>query len=216
MDGNGRWASKRLLPRSAGHEAGVNALKNVIKAAHEIGVRVVSVYAFSTENWKRPKDEVDKLFNLLRSFLKEYKAELLKSETRLRIMGDVAGLPQDLRVDAESLIKETAGFDKYVLNIGLNYGSRAEILRAVNALLASGIKTATEKDFESRLYTAGLPDPDLLIRTGESRLSNFMLYQAAYTEIYFTGTLWPAFGKREFLRAVEEYKKRDRKYGDIK
>jgi undecaprenyl diphosphate synthase len=216
MDGNGRWAQKRLLPRSAGHEAGIGNLRKIADKCFELGIGVVSIYAFSTENWKRPKDEVDKLFSLLkRFFLKELK-RMKENGIRLSVMGDLSAFPADAREATERALAETAQNTARVLNIGLNYGGRAEILNAAKKMIEAGEREITEETFSKYLYTADLPDPDLLVRTCEKRLSNFMLWQCAYTEIYFSDTPWPSFGERALMKALAEYAGRQRKFGGLK
>ncbi|GHU99390.1 isoprenyl transferase [Clostridia bacterium] len=202
------------MPRSAGHEVGIRTLRKVADKCFERGIGVVSIYAFSTENWKRPKDEVDKLFGLLkRFFIKELK-HMKQNGIRLAVMGDLSAFPADVREAVENALRETAHNTKYVLNIGLSYGGRAELVRAVQRLTAAG-EAPTEAAISKYLDTAALPDPDLLVRTCEKRLSNFMLWQCAYTEIYFTDTPWPSFGEKALAKALEEYAARTRKFGAL-
>jgi len=216
MDGNGRWAKSRLFVRTAGHSEGVKALDRTLEYAYQAGVKIVSVYAFSTENWSRPKDEIDKIFGLLRDYMGDLNRKLNEKNIRLAVMGDISELPSDLQTAISKVLKTTQNNTDGVFNLGLNYGSRAEILRAVNSLLKSGNKTVCADEFEKELYTAGLSAPDLIIRTaGEKRLSNFMLWQAAYSELYFTDVLWPDFDGVELRKAFAEYDKRVRRYGKI-
>ena len=217
MDGNGRWAKKRMLPRLAGHKAGVEALQKVTTAAREIGVKVVSYFAFSTENWKRSKEEVDGIFNLIEEYLKENFNRFLESKFKIQTMGDISKLPQNVRNMLKDLQAKTKNNTEFTVNIGLNYGSKDEILLACNNLLKSGKDYVTEQDFVSQLYTHNLPEPDLVIRTsGEQRLSNFMLFQIAYSELYFPKIHWPDFNKKQLIKAIKEYQKRDRRFGNIK
>lgn len=218
MDGNGRWARERGLPRVAGHQAGVDAVREAVKAAIEMEIEVLTLYAFSQENWKRPKEEVSVLMGLLDFFLKKEVRSLQKEGVRLNIIGRIEALPPAIVGKLRDAMATTAGNDKLVLNLALNYGSRQEILDAVGRILAEPRTAAplTEESFSSYLYTSGLPDPDLLIRTsGEMRLSNFLLWQLSYAEIYITKKYWPDFKKADFLKAVREYSKRERRFGDV-
>ncbi|MBN4076113.1 isoprenyl transferase [Gemmatimonas aurantiaca] len=222
MDGNGRWANARGLPRREGHEAGVTSVKRVVETASEIGVKVLTLFTFSEENWKRPKDEVEALMLLLsRSTLRET-SELIKQNVRLIVTGKLEEIPLIRRKALEEAIRRTAQNDGLTLNLALSYGGRTEILDAVRALarLAKAGKLdpeeIDERMFSNRLYTAGMPDPDLLIRTsGESRLSNFLLWQTSYTELYLTNTLWPDFDGAALLDAIADYQRRDRRYGKV-
>ena len=216
IDGNGRWAKERGKSRSYGHKQGFIALKKIIKASFEMGIKYVSIYAFSTENWNRPKDEVDYLMKILRDyisskgFLNDFK------NIKLNIMGDYTKFPKDLTDACKKAIEDTKNND-YVLNLGINYGGRDEILQAVNKIKDNESGDITAEIFEKYLYTAGQPSPDFIIRTsGEQRLSNFMLWQCAYAEFYFPKTYWPDFDKDELIKALEEYSKRDRRFGAIK
>lgn len=215
MDGNGRWAKKQGKARSFGHKKGADAILNVLEGCFDKGVEVVSLYAFSTENWSRPKDEIDTIFNLLRDFLKKYSKKLDEEEIRLVISGDIAPISEDLREQCIKLTEKTKHYKKHVLNIALNYGSRAEIVRAINSLKEKQGEV-TEEDVSQSLYTAGLPDLDLVVRTsGEKRLSNFFLWQCAYSEFYFTDVLWPDFTKEETLKAIDWFYGRKRRFGGI-
>lgn len=223
MDGNGRWAKKRSMPRVAGHHEGMKTVRKITKLASHLGVDVLTLYAFSTENWKRPKMEVDFLMRLPEEFLSKFLPELIEENVRVEMMGYVDDLPAHT-IQAVQKAKEATKFNTgLVLNFALNYGSRAEIVDAVKSLTAL-VKEGeldpsdiSEEMINSRLMTKGLPEPDLLIRTsGEVRLSNFMLWQLAYTEFWFTETLWPDFNEDCLLEAFEVYQKRNRRYGGLK
>ena len=217
MDGNGRWAKKRMLPRLLGHSAGVDALKKVVDAAKEIGIKYMSFYAFSTENWKRDKNEVDGIFDLVRKHIKENYQRLIDDNIKIVVMGQIERLPSDLKDILVDLIQKTQNNTGMVVNMGLSYGARPELVRAFNNLAEKGFKNITEKDIENELYTRNLPDPDLIIRTsGEQRLSNFMLFQAAYSELWFPKIHWPDFDKKWLIKAIIEYQKRERRYGNVK
>ena len=214
MDGNGRWAAERKKPRIMGHKKGGDAVREAIKAAGEMGIEYLTLYAFSSENWQRPKDEVDSLMNLLLTSLKKYAKDFQKNQIRFHTIGDISKLPKPCRDEIARLKKETARFTKANLVLALNYGSRDELVRGVNKLIESGKKDVDWNDIAQSLDTAEIPDPDLLIRTsGEMRLSNYLLLQLAYAEMYFTKVYWPDFTKEEFKKAVEEYAKRERRYG---
>ncbi len=216
MDGNGRWAKLRGKPRSFGHIKGSDNVEKVVTGCFERGVYAVTLYAFSTENWLRPKEEVDKILSLLEKFLKKYIKTLVKNEVKLVFSGDLSVLPKSLKNLAEEKTQQTENFTKNVLNIALNYGSRAEIIRACNALIKSGKSEVTEKDFENELYTKFLPEMDLIVRTGgEKRLSNFFMYQAAYAELYFTDVYWPDFKEEELDKALLWFSKRQRRFGNV-
>jgi len=220
MDGNGRWAEKKGLPKVMGHAQGVEAVKRTVKACLKIGVKHLTLYAFSTENWSRPDYEIKALFQLLENFIdKEFKM-FHDNKIRLVIIGERHRIQKDLLAKVEGSEKATENYDSLTLNIALSYGGRQEILNAAR-LLAEDAKNMKlnpvdidEKMFSDRLYTAGQPDPDLLIRTsGEMRISNFLLWQISYAEFYVTETLWPDFGENELNKAIEEYNKRDRRFG---
>ncbi|KUO76280.1 MAG: UDP pyrophosphate synthase [Desulfosporosinus sp. BRH_c37] len=222
MDGNGRWAQKRALPRSMGHRSGVEALRKVVKACSKLGIEVLTVYAFSTENWKRPKDEVGVLMTLLTEYLRKELQELHQNNVIIRTMGKINDLPLEAQRELAHSIKSTRDNTGLVLNLALNYGGRSEIIDAVRKLskeVLNGKQRIEEIDehcFSETLYTQGLPDPDLLIRTsGEMRLSNFLLWQLAYTEIVIVEELWPDFGQKALLEAIKAYQKRDRRFGGI-
>lgn len=220
MDGNGRWASQRGLPRIAGHRAGVKSVEEVINGAKESGVKILTLYTFSTENWKRPKYEVAALFKLLENYVDTQADNLTKNNIKLSVIGRLEGLPKSVRNKLRSVIEATKNNTALTLNLALNYGARTEIVDAVRAIVgdcASKIirsEEIDEKSFSGYLYTKDLPDPDLLIRTsGEMRLSNFLLWQLSYSELYISKKLWPDFKKIDFLKAVKEYRSRQRRYG---
>lgn len=216
MDGNGRWAKQRGKPRSYGHKKGADVIDEVVTACFERGADAVSLYAFSTENWVRPKEEVDAIFGLFGILIDKKLAKLIKNEVKLIISGDISLLPESLRKKCSNAVQKSGKFKGKVLNVALNYGSRAEITRAVNVALGSGRSEITEEDISAGLYTAGLPDIDLVIRTsGEMRLSNFFLWQCAYAEFYFTDVLWPDFHKEELDKAFEWYSHRKRRFGGV-
>ena len=212
MDGNGRWAQKRLAPRSLGHKYGASAFKRVVRYCFELGIKIVTTYAFSTENWSRPKSEVDSIIQLLH----EYTAEVIEDgRIRIRFIGERKNLSREL-LDVIENAEEVTKDREYQLNIAFNYGGRSEIVNACNRLIAEGKTEVTENDVSNNLYTSGLPDPDLIIRTaGEIRMSNFLLWQLAYSEFYFTDVLWPDFDKKHLLTAIESFYKRERRYGGI-
>jgi undecaprenyl diphosphate synthase len=223
MDGNGRWAKKRLMNRVKGHEKGSQTVRDIVSACRELGIGILTLYAFSTENWGRPKPEVKALMLLLKRFLVSERDELSTKGIRLNILGQKEKLPADVREEAERTMDLTRNNTNMVLNLALSYGSREEITRAARALAleveAGQLKAdeITEKTLASRLYTGGMPDPDLIIRTsGEFRLSNFMMWQAAYSELYITQTLWPDFSKQEFHKILMDYQQRDRRFGKVK
>jgi undecaprenyl diphosphate synthase len=222
MDGNGRWAKARGLPRVAGHRRGADAVRRVVRGAGELGIPVLTLFAFSTENWTRPADEVADLMGLLRHYLRSELEELRKNGARLRVIGKREGLAADIVRDIAEAENMTAGNARIDVNICINYGSRDEILRATRRLaqrVAAGeitVDDIDQKSFEHELLTAGLPDPDLLIRTsGEQRISNFLLWQCAYSELVFVDTLWPDFGKEHLEQAILEFRRRERRYGGI-
>ncbi|MGH9683116.1 MAG: isoprenyl transferase [Candidatus Acidiferrales bacterium] len=222
MDGNGRWAQRRHLPRIAGHRAGVKAARNIIETCTRLKLQCLTLYAFSLENWRRPRAEVDFLMRLLREYLKSEMRSIHKNNIRFLVIGRTHQLPEAVRGDIDDAMRLTSRNTGMRLAIALNYGGRAEIVDAFNALLEdSGTNGAAtlrvdEQAISDRLYTAGLPDPDLLIRTsGEMRVSNFLLWQIAYAEIYVTETLWPDFSRARFLEALADYQKRERRYGGL-
>ena len=218
MDGNGRWARERGLPRVAGHQAGVEAVREAVRTAIDLEIRVLTLYAFSQENWKRPKEEISVLMGLLDFFLSKEVRNLQKEGVRLNIIGRIEALPPTIVKKLREAMAATASNTRLTLNLALNYGARQEILDAVGRLLAEPRRSdpLTEETFSSYLYTGGLPDPDLLIRTsGEMRLSNFLLWQLSYAEIYITKKFWPDFKKEDFAKAVRDYSRRERRFGDV-
>ena len=228
MDGNGRWAQKRHLPRIAGHRQGTQSARTTIETCARLRIEALTLYAFSVENWRRPKTEIDFLMQLLREYLKKEMPLLQKNEIRMRFLGRIHELPAGVQKDVREAEEKTAGNKGMVLCVALNYGGRAEIVDAMNAVLKesaalkeeNGSPVAspiTEEHLSRHLYTEGLPDPDLLIRTsGEMRVSNFLLWQIAYAEIFVTETLWPDFNRARLLEALVEFQKRERRYGGIR
>ena len=217
IDGNGRWAKKRGLPRTVGHNYGVESVAKTIDNCVKLGIKYMSFYTFSTENWKRPKEEVDTIFELLREYLKKDFKEYENNNIRLITSGDLTKLPKDLQVEIEKIKEKTKNYTDFVVNIAINYGGRDEIVRAVNKVDEEDVKIVTKESFASYLYTKDMPDPDLIIRTsGEFRTSNFMPYQAAYAEWAFPKTLWPDFNKKQLVKLLLNYQKRDRRFGAIK
>ena len=213
MDGNGRWATSRSLPREAGHVKGAAAFKNVVHICDDFGIETLTVYAFSTENWKRPEREINAIMDLLESNISEAVRDDKKNNAKYRFLGDKNALGEKFAKRCTELEKLTEN-NRLLLNIALNYGSRAEITNAVNRLIAEGKKSVTEDDISSALYTAHCPDPDLIVRSaGEFRLSNFLLWQAAYSEISVTDTLWPDFDRNEVAKAIVDFSKRKRNFG---
>jgi undecaprenyl diphosphate synthase len=218
MDGNGRWAAQRHLPRVEGHRAGIDSVRDIVESAARLDIRVLTLYAFSVENWKRPITEVSTLMSLLKRYLRLELNTLLRNNIRFRVIGREEELAPDVRGELKMAEEQTARNAGMLFNIALNYGGRAEIVEAARRAMASGMSPADldEQHFSEFLYTAGQPDPDLLIRTsGEMRVSNFLLWQIAYAEIWVTDTLWPDFRKRHLLEAILAYQKRDRRYGGI-
>lgn len=219
MDGNGRWARQRNLPRVAGHKEGVPAVRTTVETCAQLGIGALTLYAFSVENWKRPRLEVDTLWRLLRVYLRSELALMMRHDIRFTAIGRLEELPAQVRTDLEDVTRRTSGNRGLRLNLAINYGGRAELVDAVKALVKDareGHVAVTEQAISARLYTAGQPDPDLLIRTsGEMRISNFLLWQIAYAELYVTETLWPDFTRVELLRAILDYQKRDRRYGGL-
>ncbi len=212
MDGNGRWAKKRHLPRALGHKKGVETVRDIVRAAGDLGLEVLSLYAFSSENWKRPEDEINDLMGLLRSFIKSDIDEFASNNVRLKIIGNYKALAPDIVTLIEDAMARTAGNTRTTLAVALNYGSQDELARAATA--AAGQGAITVEAIEANLDTADLPPLDLLIRTsGEQRLSNFMLWQSAYAELWFTDTLWPDFTKEELAQALTDFEGRERRYG---
>jgi len=222
MDGNGRWAQKRHLPRIAGHRSGTQSARTTIETCARLKIEALTLYAFSVENWRRPKAEIDFLMQLLREYLRKEMPLLQKNNIRMRFLGRIDELPAGVQSDVRDAMEKTAGNKGMVLCVALNYGGRAEIVDAMNAILAQrnghgSSHKVTEDQLSRHLYTDGLPDPDLLIRTsGEMRVSNFLLWQIAYAEIFVTETLWPDFNRARLLEALLEFQKRERRYGGIR
>ncbi|MBI4484636.1 MAG: isoprenyl transferase [Acidobacteria bacterium] len=219
MDGNGRWAAQRHLPRVEGHRAGIDSVRDVVESSARLGIEVLTLYAFSIENWKRPRAEVNTLMTLLKRYIRLELGTLLSNNIRFRVIGRPEELAPDVQHELELGIRQTENNTGMQFNIALNYGGRAEIVDAARRAMAAGVapEALDERTFSEFLYTAGQPDPDLLIRTsGEMRVSNFLLWQIAYAEIWVTETLWPDFRRRDLLEAVLAYQKRDRRYGGIK
>ncbi len=216
MDGNGRWAKAKGKLRTFGHKQGVVAVEKVIKHAQKLGLEIISFYAFSTENWKRPQEEIDYIFNLLRDYLKEHKDDFNENNVKVNIVGDITRLPEDLQTSILEVEQKTKNCNGLLVNICLNYGSRIEIIRAINNLIKDGITEVTDEIFTKYLQTEGIPDPDMIVRTsGEYRLSNFMLYQCAYSELYFPKVYWPDFKEKELEKAIIVYQSRSRRFGSI-
>lgn len=223
MDGNGRWAKRRSLPRVAGHSAGVGPVRNTVETCARLGIKVLTLYAFSVENWKRPRTEIETLWRLLRFYLKKELPELQKNDIRLVAIGRLEALPELVRAELESVVEATAANRGLRVNLAINYSGRSEIVDAVNTILDNArldghldALRVDEETLAASLYTARSPDPDLLIRTsGEMRISNFLLWQIAYSELYVTETLWPDFNRTELLKAILDFQKRDRRYGGL-
>jgi undecaprenyl diphosphate synthase len=220
MDGNGRWAQKKFLNRISGHIKAVNAVRGVVTACRELGIKVLTLYAFSTENWRRPADEVNALMGLLKEYLQKECKEMVQNNIKLNAIGRIEDLPLDVQNTLRETMKKTEHCDGMTLNLALSYGGRSEILHAVHRILSDfqegkvKQKDITIQRFSQYLWTHGIPDPDLLIRTsGEFRISNFLLWQIAYTELYVTNTLWPDFNRKELLMAIADYQSRERRFG---
>lgn len=223
LDGNGRWAKAKGLPRTAGHVQGAKNVETICRAAHDMGIKYLTVYAFSTENWKRPQEEVDAIMQLLRNYLKTCLKTAAKNDMCVKVIGDKSRFDEDFIKRIDELEEKTKDYKGIHFQVALNYGSRDEITRAVNKLAAKVAAgeiapgEITEDMISAELDTAGIPDPDLMIRTsGEQRISNYLLWQLAYSEFYFTSVPWPDFGKEELVKAVEAYQNRDRRYGLVK
>lgn len=217
IDGNGRWAKQKNKPRSYGHKVGVETVKKIVKQCKNIGIKTVSIFAFSTENWNRPQAEVNYLFKL---FIQNAKQILKKKDfngVRYHLMGDISKLPEELVKVANEIMEKTKNNSDFVVNIGINYGGRDEIARAVNKCISNGIKNVTIEDIKNNLDTSFLDEPQLVVRTGgEQRISNFMLFQMAYSELYFTKTYWPDFDEEQLYKALEDFQSRERRFGSIK
>ena len=212
MDGNGRWAKSHALPRNVGHRQGAKAFENTVKNCHAFGIKIVTVYAFSTENWSRPAKEVQAILDLLSNYIDEAKKQ---TDIRYVFIGDKSVLDEKLREKMIELENSTLHYDN-ILNIAFNYGGRAEVVRACNILIESGKSMISEKDINDNLYTNHCPDPDLIVRTAnEYRISNFLLWQCAYSELYFTNVLWPEFNKKDLYKAIQNFYKRKRRFGGL-
>lgn len=219
LDGNGRWAQQRNMPRTFGHKNGAENVVDIAIHAKKCGVKYLSLYAFSTENWKRPKKEVDYLMKLLIKFVNEKIDQLMEEDCKLNFLGDLSAIPDQTRKAVELALDRTKNNKSLFINIALNYGGRDEIVHAVKNIINDGLKAENidEEMISNYLYTKDIPDPDLLIRPGgELRISNFLIYQIAYSELYFSDTLWPDFNEDEFDMALEEYSRRNRRFGDVK
>ncbi len=223
LDGNGRWAKAKGMPRSYGHVKGCANLESICDDIRDIGVKYLTVYAFSTENWKRSREEVDGLMKLFRNYLKKCKKSAEKNKMRVKVIGDISAFDEDIQKSVRELEEFSKDYDQLFFQIALNYGGRDEIVRGIRKLTQDAVdgkvkpEEINERLFEDYLDTAGIPDPDFLIRTsGEQRLSNYLLWQLAYTEFYFTDVPWPDFHKPELLKAIEKYNERDRRYGGVK
>ena len=216
MDGNGRWAKKRGLPRTAGHKAGAETFRDIATYCKELGMDYLTVYAFSTENWKRPAEEVSAIMSLLEQYLLEAVDTMERDHIRLRFFGDLSALSPELQALAHRTDDISGHYDGFQANICLNYGGRAELLRAAQRCAERGLDW-TEENLSANMYSAGIPDPELVIRPGgEMRLSNFLLWQCAYSELYFCDTLWPDFTRQELDKAIIDYQRRDRRFGGVK
>ncbi|WP_392486431.1 isoprenyl transferase [Haloimpatiens sp. FM7315] len=223
MDGNGRWAKERKLPRALGHKAGVETIRNIVKACNNLGVHYLTLYAFSTENWKRPKEEVNSLMKLLVEYLKKEFEELNDNNVIINHIGDISKLPDVCQKELNDAYNNTKNNTGLVLNLALNYGGRDEIIKAFKDMYEDLQNRKLNKDsinselIEKYLYTAGMPDPDIIIRpSGEQRLSNFLLWQCAYSEFWYSNINWPDFKKEDLIRAIYDYQKRERRFGDVK
>ena len=217
MDGNGRWAKKRMLPRIAGHTKGLTSLQVIIKSAITYKIPIVTLYAFSTENWNRPTEEINGLMKLFSDSINTQTDKLIENNIRVRVLGDITIFSKDLKVKIEYLVKKSSMNKGLNLNIALNYGARSEIIMAVNKASKDKTSDLLEKDLTDNLYTKDMPDVDLLIRTGgQKRLSNFLLWQIAYSELYFIDTLWPDFSEKDFVKALYFFQNTERKFGNLK
>jgi undecaprenyl diphosphate synthase len=223
MDGNGRWANRRSLPRVAGHKAGIGPVRSTVESCARLGIKALTLYAFSVENWKRPRAEVETLWRLLRFYLRRELPDLQKNDIRLEAIGRLDALPEQVRTELDAAVRATSLNRGLLVNLAINYGGRAELVDAVNAALDAARRSGKlaslrfdEELISANLYTSNTPDPDLLIRTsGEMRISNFLLWQIAYAELYITDTLWPDFGRTDLLRAILDFQKRDRRFGGL-
>jgi undecaprenyl diphosphate synthase len=216
MDGNGRWAKNQGLPRVMGHYRGVEVAEDITEACIDLGIEYLTLFAFSTENWNRPREEVETLFELMKTYFREKRERLIELGVRIRFIGRRGRLPKDLRKIMSALERDTEGCSNIQVNLAIDYGGRDDIIRAVKKAISLGMEEVDEVSFSSLLDLGGVPDPDLLIRTaGEKRISNFILWNLAYTELYFTDLCWPEFTREELLKAIEDYSRRKRKFGRI-
>ncbi|MBQ3502698.1 MAG: di-trans,poly-cis-decaprenylcistransferase [Clostridia bacterium] len=216
IDGNGRWAKQRHLPRSQGHIKGAEKMEKMYSMVRETGIKYVSIYAFSTENWNRPKEEVDGLMKLFRKAINTFNQKKY-TDCHIEFLGDLSKFDEDIQTSAKEIMRKTRNNDKFYINLCLNYGGREDIVQAVNKLIAQGKTSVTMEDISANLYTSNSPDPDFIVRTsGEHRLSNFMPWQSTYAELYFPKVLWPDFSKKDLIEAIKEYSSRDRRFGAIK
>ncbi len=217
MDGNGRWAKRRGLPRNQGHKAGMAAVERVINYCLKYKIKYLTLFAFSTENWKRDKEEIDGIFDLVRNYIKDYRDSFVENNIKVDYIGNLKPFPEDLVSVLENIKKKTEKFDELTVVLALNYGGRDDIVRAVNSIINEGCKNITNETIINHLDTKNIPEPDIVVRTsGEQRVSNFMLYQMAYSEFYFPKIFWPDFNEKAFLKILKTYQKRDRRYGGIK
>lgn len=216
MDGNGRWATRRGMPRNYGHKAGCENLKKIVEHIYELGIKCATFFVFSTENWRRPKEEIDGIFDVVRDYINEDCEEFVRKGAKIVISGDYKKLPTDIVDAIDNVIDRTKGGEKFTLNLAVNYGARDELLRAFRLAKDDGAELNSPQDLEKYLYTAGLPDLDFVIRTsGEMRLSNFMLWQLGYSELYFTRTFWPSFKPKELQKALIDFQNRKRRFGAV-
>ncbi len=216
LDGNGRWATRRGLPRKMGHKAGCENLKKIMQHIYDLGIYCVSLFLFSTENWKRPKDEIDSIFNIVKDYVNDGEAELIQKGVKVVVSGDYTKLPSELVESIDRVIEKTKDCSSRIVNLAINYGGRDEIIKAVNEILKTEKKNVSIEDFEKQLYSSQLPPLDFVIRTsGEMRISNFMLWQMAYSELYFTKTLWPDFSNKELELALINFERRKRRFGNV-
>lgn len=222
MDGNGRWARMRGLPRNAGHKVGADTFKKIAIYCRDIGIQYLTVYVFSTENWKRPKEEVDAIFELLHEYIQGTRTELSKEKIRIRVIGNISGFSEKLQEELIDIEKQASEDAKITINIAINYGGRDEIVQAANQIVEEikkeqrDFQPITQEELSAHLYTKGIPDPDLIIRpSGELRLSNFLIWQAAYSELWFSDVLWPDFSAKHLRQAIISYQQRNRRYGGV-
>ena len=216
MDGNGRWATKRGLPRNMGHRAGCETLKKIVEHLYNLGIKYATFFTFSTENWKRPQEEIDGIMKLVKEYVDADTSDFVKKDARVIVSGDYKKFPQEIVTALDRVIEKTKDCKTFTLNLAINYGGRDEILRATNQAIKQGKELSDQQEFASLLYTSDMPDPDFIIRTsGEMRISNFMLWQMAYSEFYFTKTYWPAFKEKDLEKALIDFQKRKRRFGAV-